>query len=96
MFTLHASKLVLISSIQAEAKILKGPHEDLESYLAAIEQLRNNIRFFSTNKSLKTSDGVLNHANGLLAKAILNLEEEFKQLLLTYRFVVEHISVSIF
>ena len=85
-----------LSNIQAEAKILKGPHDDLESYLAAIEQLRNNIGFFSSNKSLKTSDAVLNQANGLLAKAILKLEDEFKQLLLAYRFVFMFISVSIF
>lgn len=74
--------------MQAEAKILKGPHEDLESYLKAIEQLRNNIQFFSNNKSFKSSDGVLNHTNTLLAKAISKLEEEFKQLLLSYRFVL--------
>lgn len=73
--------------MQAEAKILKGPHEDLESYLEAVDQLRSNVRFFSSNKSFKSSDGVVNHANGLLAKAILKLEEEFKQLLNSYRFV---------
>ena len=73
--------------MQAEGKILKGPHEDLETYLVAIEQLRENIRFFSSNKSFKSSDGVLNHANGLLNKAISKLEEEFKQLLSSYRSV---------
>lgn len=73
--------------MQAGAKILKGPHEDLESYLEAIEQLRNNIRFFNNNKSFKSSDGVLNNANSLLAKAISKLEDEFKQLLSSYRFV---------
>ncbi|PSS04992.1 Exocyst complex component EXO70A1 like [Actinidia chinensis var. chinensis] len=76
-------------SRQAEAKILKGPHEDLESYLEAIEQLRSNIQFFSNNKSFKSSDGVLNHANNLLAKAIAKLEEEFKQLLSSYSKPVE-------
>lgn len=73
-------------NMQAEAKILRGPHEDLESYLEAVDQLRSNIRFFSSNKSFKSSDGVLAHANNLLAKAILKLEEEFKQLLMSYRF----------
>ncbi|XP_010554527.1 PREDICTED: exocyst complex component EXO70A1 isoform X2 [Tarenaya hassleriana] len=70
---------------QAETKILKGPHEDLESYLDAIAQLRKSIRYFSSNKTFKSSDGVLNHANGLLAKAQSKLEEEFKQLLASYR-----------
>lgn len=79
---------IFCSYLQAEAKILKGPHEDLESYLQAIEQLRNNIKFFSNNKSFKSSDGVLNHTNTLLAKAISKLEEEFKQLLSSYRFVL--------
>ncbi|GFZ05993.1 exocyst subunit exo70 family protein A1 [Actinidia rufa] len=69
-------------SRQAEAKILKGPHEDLESYLEAIEELRSNIQFFSNNKSFKSSDGVLNHANNLLAKTIAKLEEEFKATLI--------------
>jgi len=67
---------------------LKGPHEDLETYLEAIDQLRANVRFFSSNKSFKSSDGVLNHANNLLAKAILKLEEEFRQLLSSYRLVL--------
>lgn len=72
---------------QAEAKILRGPHEDLESYLEAIDQLRSNIRFFSSNKGFKSSDGVLTQANSLLSKAISKLEDEFKQLLKSYRFV---------
>jgi len=41
-----------------------------------------------SNKSFKSSDGVLNHANSLLAKAQSKLEEEFKQLLASYRFVL--------
>ncbi|KAK4337716.1 hypothetical protein RND71_042203 [Anisodus tanguticus] len=90
--TLKAADVILSQfdlSRQAEAKILKGPHEDLESYLEAIEQLRNNIRFFNNNKSFKSSDGVLNNANNLLAKAISKLEEEFKQLLSSYSKPVE-------
>lgn len=74
---------------QAEAKILKGPHEDLESYLEAIEQLRNIVQFFSLNKSFKSSDAVVNHANNCLAKAIQKLEEEFKQLLSSHSKPVE-------
>ncbi|KAL1546096.1 exocyst complex component EXO70A1-like [Salvia divinorum] len=90
--TLKAAEVILSQfdlSRQAEAKILKGPHEDLESYLQAIQQLRNNIQFFNSNKSFKSSDGVLNHTNNLLAKAISKLEEEFKQLLLSYSKPVE-------
>jgi len=60
----------------------------LESYLAAIDQLRNNIRFFNGNKGFKSSDAVLNNANTLLAKAISKLEDEFKQLLISYRCVI--------
>ncbi|KAL5149923.1 Exocyst complex component EXO70A1 [Glycine soja] len=74
---------------QAEAKILRGPHEDLESYLEAIDQLRANVRFFSSNKSFKSSEGIINHANNLLAKAMTKLEEEFKHLLTNYSKPVE-------
>lgn len=73
--------------VQAEAKILRGPHEDLESYLEAIDQLRRNVNFFTNNKIFKSCDGVLNHANNLLAKAISKLEDEFRQILTNYRFV---------
>ncbi|CAN8237386.1 unnamed protein product [Cochlearia groenlandica] len=74
---------------QAESKVLKGPHEDLESYLDAIAQLRKIIRYFMSNKSFKSSDGVLNHANSLLSKAQSKLEDEFKQLLASYSKAVE-------
>ena len=69
---------------QAEAKILKGPHEDLENYLDAIEKLRSNIQFFGSKKGFKSSDGIIFHASNLLAKAISKLEDEFKQLLSSY------------
>ncbi|KAG2310288.1 hypothetical protein Bca52824_021845 [Brassica carinata] len=87
--TLKAAEVILSQFHllrQAESKVLKGPHEDLESYLEAIAQLRKIIRYFSSNKSFKSSDGVLNHANSLLAKAQSKLEDEFKQLLASYRF----------
>lgn len=90
--TLKAAEVILAQfdlSRQAEAKILRGPREDLASYLEAINQLRNNIRFFSSNKNLKSNDGVVNHATDLLAKAISKLEEEFKQRLSSYSKPVE-------
>ncbi|KAL6141660.1 hypothetical protein ACLB2K_059948 [Fragaria x ananassa] len=74
---------------KAEAKILRGPHEDLESYLEAIDQLRSTINFFKVNKTLKSSEGVINHANNLLNKAISKLEDEFRQLLSNYSKPVE-------
>ncbi|KAM1079164.1 hypothetical protein ACFX2H_013841 [Malus domestica] len=74
---------------KAEAKILRGPHEDLESYLEAIDQLRSIIHFFSSHKNVKSSDGVLHHANNLLSKAISKLEDEFRQLLTNYSKPVE-------
>ncbi|XP_022746416.1 exocyst complex component EXO70A1-like [Durio zibethinus] len=82
--TLTAAETILAQfdlTRKAEAKILRGPHEDLESYLGAIDQLRSNIKFFSDHKSFKSSDGILNHANSLLAKAISKLEDEFRTLL---------------
>ncbi|KAF2599615.1 hypothetical protein F2Q68_00007034, partial [Brassica cretica] len=74
-----------LKAAEAESKVLKGPHEDLESYSSAQEI----IRYFSSNKSFKSSDGVLNHANSLLAKAQSKLEDEFKQLLASYSKAVE-------
>ncbi|KAH9674379.1 exocyst subunit exo70 family protein [Citrus sinensis] len=90
--TLKSAEVILAQfdlTRKAEAKILKGPHEDLESYLEAIDQLRANIKFFSSNKSLKSSDGVLTQCNNLLAKAISKLEDEFRQLLKNYSKPVE-------
>ncbi|CAI0462761.1 unnamed protein product [Linum tenue] len=74
---------------KAEAKILRGPHEDLETYLEAIEQLKATVKFFSSNKNFKSSDGVVHHANQLLAKAISKLQEEFNTLLSNYSKPVE-------
>ncbi|CAN6445050.1 unnamed protein product [Victoria cruziana] len=90
--TLKAAEVILAQfdlCRQAEFKIMKGPREDLNGFLEAVDQLRNNVNFFSSNKSFKNNDGVLNHANGLLAKAMQKLEEEFKQLLASYSKVVE-------
>ncbi|XP_048321237.1 exocyst complex component EXO70A1 [Ziziphus jujuba] len=90
--TLKAAEVILTQfdlARKAEAKILRGPHEDLESYLEAIDQLRSNIRFFNSRKGFRSSDGVLNHANNLLAKAISKLEDEFRQLLTNYSKPVE-------
>ncbi|KAK4493293.1 hypothetical protein RD792_017827 [Penstemon davidsonii] len=78
-----------ITEFQAEAKILRGPHEDLESYLEAVNQLRSIVKFFSGNKGFKSSIGVINQANNLLGKAIFKLEEEFRQLLTSYSKPVE-------
>ncbi|XP_073017635.1 exocyst complex component EXO70A1-like [Primulina eburnea] len=90
--TLKAAEIILSQfdlSRKAEAKILRGPHEDLESYLEAVDQLRSIIRFFSSNKNLKSSIGVINQANTLLGKAIFKLEDEFRQLLTSYSKPVE-------
>ncbi|KAK4345826.1 hypothetical protein RND71_036002 [Anisodus tanguticus] len=74
---------------QTEAKILRGPHEDLESYLEAVNQLRSIVKFFSSTKGLKSGIGMINHASSLLAKSVLKLEEEFRQLLTLYSKPVE-------
>lgn len=74
------------SNFQAEAKILRGPHEFLESYLEACDQLRSVIKFFSSNKNFKGGVSVITHATTLLTKSTGKLEEEFRQLLTSYRF----------
>jgi len=82
--------------LQAEAKIIKGPHEDVKSYLEAIDQLRRNIRFFGNKKGFKNDDGIAIRANNLIAEAISKLEEEFKRLLSSYRFVFIFLMLLIF
>ncbi|XP_038971826.1 exocyst complex component EXO70A1-like [Phoenix dactylifera] len=74
---------------EAEIKVLKGPHEDLESYLEAVDQLRSVLRFFNSNKSFRSSDGVLSNVNNLLGKAIVKLEDEFRGLLAKHSKPVE-------
>ncbi|WOL11871.1 exocyst complex component EXO70A1-like isoform X2 [Canna indica] len=75
-------------SRQAEATILRGPHEDLESYLEAVDLLKNTVQFFTSNKCFKGCD-VVNHINNLLGRATLKLEEEFKNLLAAYSKPIE-------
>ncbi|XP_051113690.1 exocyst complex component EXO70A1-like [Andrographis paniculata] len=75
---------------QAEAKILRGPHEFLESYLEAVDQLRSIVKFFTAgDKGFMSGISVVNQANNLLAKATGKLEEEFRQLLSSYSKPVE-------
>ncbi|XP_020224722.1 exocyst complex component EXO70A1 [Cajanus cajan] len=74
---------------QAEAKIVKGPHEDVKNYLEAIDQLRRNIRFFGNKKGFKSDDSIVIHANNLISEAISKLEDEFERLLSSYSKPVE-------
>ncbi|KVH90636.1 hypothetical protein Ccrd_007396 [Cynara cardunculus var. scolymus] len=90
--TLKFADTVLIQfdlAKQCESVILRGPHEDLESYLEAVNQLKRVVRFFSSNKNLKSSIGVITQATTLLQKASLMLEEEFRSLLSLYSKPVE-------
>ena len=65
--------------------IFRGPHEDLKSFLEAVDLLKGVIHFFSSNKNFKSCEGVLNQVNNLLTKSKLKIEEEFRQLMSTYR-----------
>ncbi|KAJ3671389.1 hypothetical protein LUZ60_007468 [Juncus effusus] len=82
--TLKSADVILMQfdiARQAEATILRGPHEDLESYLEAVDLLKGIVKFFTSNKNFKSSDGVLTHVNNLLAKSVSKLEEEFRQIM---------------
>ncbi|XP_019153667.1 PREDICTED: exocyst complex component EXO70A1-like isoform X3 [Ipomoea nil] len=74
---------------KAEAKILRGPHEDSESYLEACDELRSIVRTFSGKNNLKSSVGVITYATTLLANSIIKLEDDFQQLLTSYSKPVE-------
>ncbi|KAJ8424612.1 hypothetical protein Cgig2_000535 [Carnegiea gigantea] len=90
--TLKACELILSKfelARQAEAKVLRGPHEDLEMYLEAVDQLKSINQFFTSNPKFKTTDQALTRVNNLLSKAISKLEDEFKQILTSYSKPVE-------
>ncbi|PWZ44312.1 Exocyst complex component EXO70A1 [Zea mays] len=70
---------------RAEAVIVRGPRADLKSFLEAMALLKGVIHFFSSNKKFKSCEGVLNQVNNLLTKSKLKIEEEFRQLMSTYR-----------
>ncbi|CAA6667624.1 unnamed protein product [Spirodela intermedia] len=90
--TLKSADVILrkfVSSREAEANIRKGPHEDLKTYMTAIDELRSNLYFFSSMKTFRNRDRVVNHINNILVEAILKLEEEFKRLLSAYSQALE-------
>ncbi|XP_015698447.1 exocyst complex component EXO70A1-like isoform X2 [Oryza brachyantha] len=74
---------------RAEATILRGPHEDLEGYLEAVDLLKGIARFFSSNKNFKGDEGLLTRVNNILSKSALKIEEEFRQLMSTYSKPIE-------
>ena len=72
--------------VQAETIIQKGPREDLQAYMRAMDQLRNNLHFFDSKRTFRNRDRIKSHINSLLVQAILMIEEEFRHLLSAYRF----------
>ncbi|KAF8657892.1 hypothetical protein HU200_059702 [Digitaria exilis] len=87
MFPLWYRRFVY--GLLAEAVTLKGPHENLEGFLEAVDLLKGVVHFFSSNKNFKCCDGILNQVNNLLTKSALNIEEEFRQLMGTYSKPIE-------
>uniref|UniRef100_A0ACD5YCF0 Uncharacterized protein n=1 Tax=Avena sativa TaxID=4498 RepID=A0ACD5YCF0_AVESA len=69
---------------EAEATILKGPHQDLESYLKAVGHLKEVADFFSLKENFKNCERFLNDINILLSKSSLMIEGEFKKLMITH------------
>eukprot|EP00249_Psilotum_nudum_P007075 c20293_g3_i1 orf=497-2074(+) len=91
-YTLKVAERILTEfdvTRKVESKIKEGPHNDLAGYLAAVDQLHTNVEFFTCQKSFDNSNGVINHAHGLLSKAMGMLEEEFMELLTTHSKVPE-------
>ncbi|CAN6236724.1 unnamed protein product [Urochloa humidicola] len=79
--TLRSADVILTQfdrTREAEREIQKGPHENLQGFLDAVDRLRSIERFFSSNRSYRSSDGVLNHVNALLSKALVKMEGEFQ------------------
>lgn len=82
--------------LKVENKVLKGPDNDLGGFLEAVDQLQHNVEFFTLNRSLKASDGALNHARNLLNKGMSRLADEFKALLTQHRFVMLLLRLQLF
>ncbi|XP_062185228.1 exocyst complex component EXO70A1-like isoform X2 [Phragmites australis] len=79
--TLRSADVILTQfdrTREAEREIQKGPHENLQGFLDAVDRLRSIERFFSSNRSYRSSDGVLSHVNALLSKALVKMEGEFQ------------------
>ncbi|XP_062227200.1 exocyst complex component EXO70A1-like [Phragmites australis] len=79
--TLRSADVILTQfdrTREAEREIQKGPNENLQGFLDAVDRLRSIERFFSSNRSYRSSDGVLNHVNALLSKALVKMEGEFQ------------------
>jgi exocyst complex protein 7 len=96
--TLRSADVILTQfdrTREAEREIQKGPHENLQGFLDAVDRLRSIERFFSSNRSYRSSDGVLNHVNALLSKALVKMEDEFQKQL-TQRRLCLIISLNVF
>ncbi|RLN30398.1 hypothetical protein C2845_PM05G05020 [Panicum miliaceum] len=78
-----------VRPLEAEAVILRGPHENLKSFLEAVDLLKGVVNFFSLNKNFKSCEEVLNQVNNLLTKSALKIEDEFRQLMGTYSKPIE-------
>ncbi|XP_062185226.1 exocyst complex component EXO70A1-like isoform X2 [Phragmites australis] len=66
---------------EADLVLLNGPSKGLTAYLDAVDKLRSVEYFFNSKRSYRTSDNVLKHADELLCKAAVELENEFHRLL---------------
>ncbi|GBG92348.1 hypothetical protein CBR_g55229 [Chara braunii] len=71
-------------SRQVESVILANQVNDYENYFLAIDQLHEVVDFFDKKRHFKSTEAALHHALGLLNKALLKLEEEFRNLLQTH------------
>ncbi|XP_037488111.1 exocyst complex component EXO70A1-like isoform X1 [Triticum dicoccoides] len=91
--TLRSADVILTQfdrTREAEREIQKGPNENLQGFLDAVDRLRSIERFFSSNRSYSSSDRVLSHVNGLLSKALVKMEGEFQNQLTQRRSVSHH------
>jgi hypothetical protein len=62
----------------------------LRANSTTLDRLRSIERFFSSNRSYRSSDGVLNHVNALFSKALVKMEDEFQKQLSQRRFASQH------
>ncbi|KAF3336484.1 exocyst complex component EXO70A1-like protein [Carex littledalei] len=67
---------------ETEVVIFKGPSENLDGFIEAMDQLLRILQFFNSRKSYKTSESTLLHVNSLLDDAAKMAETEFNKMLI--------------
>jgi hypothetical protein len=73
---------------QTEVVISKGPSEDLDGFIEAMDRLLRISRFFNSRENYAATESTLLLVNSLLSKATKMAEIEFNKMLTALRFIL--------